>query len=61
MDLARDLGCRFAIDSDAHAPGQLAWLRLGCEKATTAGLDATRIVNSLSATDLVQWARSHDR
>jgi putative hydrolase len=58
---ARDLGCRFAIDSDAHAPGQLAWLRLGCEKAATAGLGATRIVNTLSATGLVQWARSHDR
>jgi putative hydrolase len=61
LDLATSLGCVFAIDSDAHAPGQLSWLRLGCEKAASAGIDSSRIVNSLSAPALVDWARTHDR
>jgi putative hydrolase len=59
MEIARDLGCRFAIDSDAHAPGQLSWLRYGCEKAANAGLGPDRIVNSQSYPELTAWARSH--
>lgn len=61
LTLAHDLGCRFAINSDAHAPGQLSWLRLGCEKAVTCGVDASRIVNAQTADELIAWARSHDR
>ncbi|HXH21072.1 MAG TPA: PHP domain-containing protein [Dehalococcoidia bacterium] len=61
LRLAADLGCRFAIDSDAHAPGQMAWLRYGAEKAATAGIGAERIVNTMPADDLVAWARSHAR
>ncbi len=30
---ALEAGCRFAIDTDAHAPGQLDWQRFGCERA----------------------------
>jgi putative hydrolase len=59
LRLAADLGCRFAIDSDAHAPGQMAWLRYGAEKAATAGIEPGRIVNTMRADDLVVWARSH--
>ncbi len=33
LELARDLGCLFSIDSDAHAPGQLDMLDYGCERA----------------------------
>ncbi len=51
LRLAAELGCRFSIDSDAHAPGQLAWLRHGAEKAAGAGLDASRIVNTMPADD----------
>jgi putative hydrolase len=57
---AVEVGCRFSIDSDAHAPGQLAWLPNGCEMAATAGLGPDRIVNTLEAGELVDWARSHD-
>ena len=35
-------GCRFAIDTDAHAPGQLSWLSLGCEQALAAGVPPAR-------------------
>ena len=36
-------GCQFSIDSDAHAPGQLSWLRLGCEQAVEAGVPLNRL------------------
>ena len=40
LELARDLGCLFSIDSDAHAPGQLDFLEYGAERAEAAGIDA---------------------
>lgn len=49
-------GCQFSIDSDAHAPGQLSWLRLGCEQAVEADLPAERIVNTKPLGELLAWA-----
>ena len=57
LELARDSGCLFSIDSDAHAPGQLDFLVLGCERAEAAGIDADRIVNSWPRERLLAWAR----
>ncbi|WP_148613952.1 PHP domain-containing protein [Nocardioides rubriscoriae] len=54
---ARDAGCVFSIDSDAHAPGQLDFLVLGCERAEAAGIDADRIVNTWPKDRLLDWAR----
>jgi len=59
IDIALDLGCRFAVDSDAHAPGQMAWLRYGCEKAAKAGVEPAAIVNTLAAQDLLSWGSGH--
>lgn len=56
LDLAAGLGCRFTIDSDAHAPGQLDWLSYGCERAELAQLDAAAIVNTSPADELLAWA-----
>lgn len=42
---AFELGCSFAIDSDAHAPGQLEWVTIGCKRAAAAGIPAERILN----------------
>jgi putative hydrolase len=61
MDLARDAGCRFAIDSDAHAQGQLGWLHHGAEIAVNAGVGPAQIVNTMGAEELVAWARRHGR
>ncbi len=47
-------GCLFAIDTDAHAPGQMEWLRLGCERALRAGV-AGRIVNTMEPEALLRW------
>ncbi len=56
LELARDIGCLFSIDSDAHAPGQLDFLQYGCERAHAAGIDADRIVNSWPRERLLGWA-----
>jgi putative hydrolase len=55
LRLAHDLGCVFAIDSDAHAPGQLDWQGYGCERAEECGIPPERIVNTRSADDLLHW------
>jgi putative hydrolase len=52
-------GCQFSIDSDAHAPGQLSWLALGCEQAVAAGITVTSVVNTRSVEDLLAWAGHH--
>jgi len=54
--LARDIGCRFSIDSDSHAPGQLDFLDYGCERAEAAGIEAERIVNTWPRERLLTWA-----
>lgn len=56
LELARDLGCLFSIDSDAHAPGQLDFLVHGCERAEDAGIDPERIVNTWPREHLLEWA-----
>ena len=56
LELARDLGCLFSIDSDAHAPGQLDMLDFGCSRASEAGIDADRIVNTWERDRLLAWA-----
>ncbi|NUT53296.1 MAG: PHP domain-containing protein [Saccharothrix sp.] len=53
LRVALDLGCEFAIDSDAHAPGQLDWLSYGCERAEEFGLTPDRVINSREAADLL--------
>jgi len=56
LELARDIGVLFSIDSDAHAPGQLDFLVYGCERAEQAGIDADRIVNTWPRDRLLAWA-----
>ncbi|MEW2356798.1 PHP domain-containing protein [Spirillospora sp. NPDC029432] len=55
LRLAVEAGCRFSIDSDAHAPGQLDWQPYGCERAARCGVPADRVVNTLPAADLLAW------
>ena len=44
-------GCKVAIDTDAHAPGQLEWLPYGADKAVRCGVAPERIVNTRGADD----------
>ncbi|WP_113698690.1 PHP domain-containing protein [Nonomuraea lactucae] len=55
MRLAYEMGCRFAIDSDAHAPGQLDWQRFGCERAARCGVEAARVINTWPLGELLAW------
>lgn len=59
LRLAVAAGCRFAIDSDAHAPGQLDWLRFGCQRAVACGVPPEQVVNTWSADRLRAWAAAH--
>jgi putative hydrolase len=58
--LGRELGCRFSIDTDAHAPGQLEWQHYGCERAIACGIDVSAIVNAWSQEQLLEWTESHE-
>jgi putative hydrolase len=56
---AYELGCRFTIDTDAHAPGQLDWLPNGCARAIACGVGPERILNTLPADELLAWTAGH--
>ena len=60
LRLAVELGCPLSIDTDAHAPGQLEWLGLGCEQAVKAEVDAAAIVNTWPTDRLLAWTASHN-
>ena len=45
--IARANGCRFVIDTDAHATGQLDQLRFGVFQARRAGLTREDVLNAL--------------
>ncbi|HEX6522892.1 MAG TPA: PHP domain-containing protein [Streptosporangiaceae bacterium] len=49
LRLAAEIGCLFAIDTDAHAPGQLDWIGSGCVRAEQFGIPPSRVVNTLNA------------
>jgi putative hydrolase len=49
LRLAADMGCVFAIDTDAHAPGQLDWIGSGCVRAEGMGIEPGRVINTRAA------------
>ena len=55
LDLAVEYGCWFSIDSDAHSTGQLEWQPHGCDRAAEREVPIDRIVNTMSADDLLAW------
>ena len=57
LRLAVQAGCLVAIDTDAHAPGQLSWQHLGCERAHLCGVEPARVVNTWAVEDLRRWTR----
>lgn len=59
LQAAASAGCRFCINSDAHAPGQLSWLVFGCEQAVEAGIPAGSVVNTLQLDELLAWTAGH--
>jgi putative hydrolase len=50
--LALELGCNFALDADAHAPAEFAYVPMGMWMARRAGIPQDRIVNFLPLDEL---------
>ncbi|MEX1155983.1 MAG: PHP domain-containing protein [Chloroflexota bacterium] len=59
LRVAVEAGCRVAIDSDAHAPGQMAWLPYGCDRAAACAVPPESVVNTLEPDALLGWAAAH--
>jgi putative hydrolase len=56
---AVELDCLFAIDTDAHAPGQLEWQAFGCARAEECGVSPESVVNTMDVDALLSWTRRH--
>jgi putative hydrolase len=52
---AIEAGCLLAVDTDAHAPGQLAWLVNGYARAAECGAEPEQIVTTRSVDDVLRW------
>ncbi|WP_344445981.1 PHP domain-containing protein [Kitasatospora nipponensis] len=55
---AEQAGCLFALDTDAHAPGQLGWQEYGCARAARAGVPPRRVITTWTADQLLDWTRT---
>lgn len=53
--LALDWECKIAINTDAHATGQLEWQPYGADKAVRCGVPVDDIINTWSVDDLLAW------
>ena len=61
LALALEWDCHVAIDTDAHAPGQLEWqASTAATRRRRHGIDPDRIINTWTADRLVEWATSHE-
>jgi len=60
LKLAVEAGCRFSIDTDAHAPGQLDWQPYGCDRAAECEVPVERVVNAMDVDALLAWTTSHN-
>ncbi|WP_235019884.1 PHP domain-containing protein [Ruania rhizosphaerae] len=58
LELALDIGVLVAIDSDAHAPGQLDFLDYGCARAAELPIARDRILNTWDADALLEFTRA---
>ncbi len=55
LRLAVDAGCLLALDTDAHAPGQLAWQPYGAARIAAAGGTSEQVVTTWDADRLLAW------
>ncbi|TPW14949.1 MAG: hypothetical protein FD127_1085 [Acidimicrobiaceae bacterium] len=61
LQMAVDYNCWFAIDSDAHATGQLEWQPHGCDRAAELGVPLERVINTMSADELIAWTTGREQ
>ncbi len=58
LELAIEYGCYFAIDSDAHATGQLEWQPHGCNRAAECQVPLERVINTWAVDELLCWVQA---
>jgi len=58
LKIAKKEGVRIAIDTDAHAPEQLAFVELGLAAALQAGIAGEKIINFMPTDALIAWAQA---
>jgi histidinol phosphatase-like PHP family hydrolase len=56
LEIAREEGVRISFGSDAHHPWQLSFLELALAAVTLSRIPPERIINFLSAGQLIEWA-----
>jgi putative hydrolase len=57
--LAVEWGTKIAINTDAHATGQLEWQPYGADKAVRCDVPIDDIINTWTASELLAWTESH--
>jgi len=55
VKLAAKAGCRISIGTDSHGPSQLRFMEFGLAAALSAGVKRERILNFMTAEDLLGW------
>ena len=61
LELARESGVRISIGTDAHYKHELHYIEIGLSAAISTGIERDRILNYMSADELIGWARSTRR
>jgi histidinol phosphatase-like PHP family hydrolase len=55
VKLAAKAGCRISLGTDSHGPSQLLFIELGLASALSVGVQRDRILNFLTADELLGW------
>jgi histidinol phosphatase-like PHP family hydrolase len=55
LKLAAKAGCRISLGTDSHGPSQLRFIELGLAAALTARIKRERILNFMTAPELLKW------
>ena len=59
LKMVDEMNVKVAIDTDAHARGQLAWHGYGCARVADTDIGPDRIVNAWPVEELLAWTSHH--
>jgi putative hydrolase len=60
LNVVAALGCKVAINTDAHAVGQLDWQPYGSRRAANADIALDNVVNTWPLDRLLEWTSRHE-
>jgi histidinol phosphatase-like PHP family hydrolase len=58
VKMATKAGCRISLGTDSHGPSQLRFMEFGLAAALSAGVKRDRILNFMTAEELLDWVGS---